>query len=45
MNEEYIIEFIENKFLDVKRYIDNCFEEQSKNNREFYVGRGLYQWR
>lgn len=36
MNEEYIIEFIENKFLDVKRYIDDCFEEQSKNNREFF---------
>ena len=27
-----IKEFIELKFIDIKKYIDDCFEEQSKNN-------------
>ena len=31
-----IIEFIELKFIDIKKYIDDCFEEQSKNNSIFF---------
>ncbi len=29
-------EFIEYKFLELKKYIDECFEEQSKSNSIFY---------
>lgn len=35
MNDEYI-EFLENKFLDIKKYIDKHFEEQDKNNKIFF---------
>ena len=31
-----IKEFIELKFIDIKKYIDDCFEEQSKNNSIFF---------
>lgn len=29
-------EFIEYKFLELKKYIDECFEEQSKSNSIFF---------
>lgn len=28
-------ELIENKFFELKKYIDECFEEQSKDNKKF----------
>lgn len=33
---EEIKEFIELKFINIKKYIDDCFEEQSKNNSIFF---------
>ena len=29
-------EYIEFKYLELKNYIDECFEEQSKNNSIFF---------
>ena len=29
-------EYIENRFLELRNHIDNCFEEQSKNNSIFF---------
>ena len=35
-NNEYIIEIIEKKSLEIKKYIDKSFEEQDKNNKIFF---------
>lgn len=31
-----ILEYLENKFLEMKRYIDDCFEERDRNNKIFF---------
>lgn len=36
MGNEYILEYLENKFLEMKRYIDDCFEERDRNNKIFF---------
>lgn len=36
MENEYILEYLENKFLEMKRYIDDCFEERDRNNKIFF---------
>ena len=33
---EEIKEYIDNRFLELRNYIENCFEEQSKNNSIFF---------
>ncbi|WP_250277607.1 hypothetical protein [[Clostridium] colinum] len=33
---EEIKEYIDNRFLELRNYVENCFEEQSKNNNIFF---------
>lgn len=33
---EEIKEYIDNRFLELKSYVETCFEEQSKNNSIFF---------
>ena len=36
MDNDYFLEYLENKFLEMKRYIDDCFEERDRNNKIFF---------
>ena len=36
MDNDYFLEYLGNKFLEMKRYIDDCFEERDRNNKIFF---------